>query len=478
MLVCALVATPVAVAGTSNDDFANATTIERIDDASFTDEIHDDNVGATTESGEPQHRDATKTEQSGGTSVWYSFTPAYTGPAEFMACTNIDPSVIPGFVSFDGLAGVYTGGSVGDLTSDGTNGPTDCDGIAGTSDIKNDFQAQSGTNYHFAVAGAGDAQGNIIARVFQRPQNDDFANAETISGAQGQATGDNIFATEEAGEPSHRVVGPAAGSIWYRWTAPMDGRVKFDTCGSEGFTSVGVYTGSSVDSLNRVSPSVHGVGCDSQGFDSVVATTGTTYWIGVDSRASSPGGITLEYNEVKIPETTITAGPTGLINDATPTFKFESSPPGTGFQCRIDSQPFGPCAGPHGTYTPEVPLGDGPHTFMVRAYTRYAFDRSPATRNVTVDTTRPRTAITRGPTGVTHDRTPTFEFSSNEAGVRFQCLLRQVGEKGSFGACSGPGASHTPSPPLRNGDYVFSVRARDRAGNLDRSRASRSFTVR
>lgn len=63
------------------------------------------------------------------------------------------------------------------------------------------------------------------------------------------------------------------------------------------------------------------------------------------------------------PETTIDSGPSGATSDSTPTFEFSSSEPGSTFECRVDTAAFASCSSPHTT----TPLGDGGHTFEVRA---------------------------------------------------------------------------------------------------------------
>ena len=63
------------------------------------------------------------------------------------------------------------------------------------------------------------------------------------------------------------------------------------------------------------------------------------------------------------PETSITAGPSGVIFDSTPTFTFESAEPGVTFECRVDGAAFAVCTSPHTTAV----LAEGAHTFEVRA---------------------------------------------------------------------------------------------------------------
>ena len=84
------------------------------------------------------------------------------------------------------------------------------------------------------------------------PANDDFANAAALTGLPANATGTNMDATTESGEPEHVDVTPAGHSVWWSWTAPSDGDVTVDTCGSDFDTLLAVYTGDSVEALTPV----------------------------------------------------------------------------------------------------------------------------------------------------------------------------------------------------------------------------------
>ena len=131
---------------------------------------------------------------------------------------------------------------------------------------------------------------------------------------------------------------------------------------------------------------------------------------------------------------------------------------------------FAACSGA-GSHTPST-LPDGPHTFEVRATDpAQNVDSTPASRSFTVDTTPPLTTIDSGPSGPTNDTTPTFGFSSNEAGSSFQCRI----DTDAFAACSGA-SSHT-APALAEGPHTFEVRATDAVGNTDATPGARSFTV-
>ena len=179
----------------------------------------------------------------------------------------------------------------------------------------------------------------------------------------------------------------------------------------------------------------------------------------------SPLAILLNTLDNAAPETTIIGGATGPTNDGTPTFTFSSSEAGSTFECRVDEATFEACTTPHTT----TPLGDGDHTFEVRAIdSSDNIDPTPASRTFTVDTVVPDTTITGGPNGVTGDATPTFTFTSSEAESTFECRI-----SGGFVPCTSP----YTTGDLAGGDYTFQVRARDAAGNLDATPASRSFTI-
>jgi hypothetical protein len=88
----------------------------------------------------------------------------------------------------------------------------------------------------------------------------------------------------------------------------------------------------------------------------------------------------------------------------------------------------------------------------------------------TVDTTAPNTTITSGPQGATNDPTPTFGFSSSEAGSSFQCRV----DSNPYAACTSP----KTIVHLTDGSHTFSVRATDPGQNTDSTPATRSLTVR
>ncbi len=165
-----------------------------------------------------------------------------------------------------------------------------------------------------------------------------------------------------------------------------------------------------------------------------------------------------------VPETSITAGPSGLTNNPSPTFEFTSTKAKSTFTCTLDGV-VNPCQSP----LPIGPLGDGEHTFAVFATDDLGHeDESPATRSFTVDTVAPQTTLGTGPGPLTNTRTPKFEFSS-EAGATFTCSL----DHGAAAACTSP----FTAPPLADKEHTLVVTATDAAGNVEETPPKFTFTV-
>ncbi len=124
------------------------------------------------------------------------------------------------------------------------------------------------------------------------PANDDFADAQTISGASGTVSGNNYDATEQiaAGEPEHYPSFPPQYSVWYQWTAGSNTQVSFTVQGNDYDVFMAVYEGGSIDTLTMKAGSNHVV--------SFTPTNGNTYYIAVDGEGFSTlyGDFTLEWN--------------------------------------------------------------------------------------------------------------------------------------------------------------------------------------
>lgn len=152
------------------------------------------------------------------------------------------------------------------------------------------------------------------------PANDSFANAFTVAvtSASVSATGTNIQASKELGEPNH--ASSAGGrSVWWKFTAPAAGRMTVTTLGSNFDTLLAAYTGTAVGSLtalasNDDAETVQQNPNDDRKRTSIVAfdvTAGTTYFLAVDGWDSLFGQITLNLSLAAVAGTapTITTQP-------------------------------------------------------------------------------------------------------------------------------------------------------------------------
>ena len=84
------------------------------------------------------------------------------------------------------------------------------------------------------------------------PANDAFASAVVLSGTFDNANADTTDATRESGEPGQT----GHFTLWYKWTAPFDGRATFNLEPNLGSNfsdgRVTVWQGTAIHNLNRV----------------------------------------------------------------------------------------------------------------------------------------------------------------------------------------------------------------------------------
>jgi subtilase family protein len=168
------------------------------------------------------------------------------------------------------------------------------------------------------------------------------------------------------------------------------------------------------------------------------------------------------------PTVTITKAPEALSRNRRPTIEFEANRPVV-FSCAVDGGAPQLCSSP---YTLPVGLADGVHGIAVSGLDRAGRSGASAVSTFRVDTRPPRTRIVKHPRKLvrTHRRQVrlSFRFSASEPEVIFVCkvdhgLLRFCGPRFSrrFGA----------------GRHVVTVRARDAAGNVERTPAIFHFRV-
>jgi hypothetical protein len=175
---------------------------------------------------------------------------------------------------------------------------------------------------------------------------------------------------------------------------------------------------------------------------------------------------------IRPPVVSFTAGPPPATNQTSVTVSFSAGGAGR-FWCSLDGALRTPCTSPFRA----GPLTDGQHSLRVVAEgTDLGAGRqgtsAPTVRTWTVDTQPPSTALEAGPAegSTTSSTSAAFEFSSNESGAVFACSL----DGGAPAPCMSP-RTYTD---LASGPHRFEVAATDRAGNVDLSPASRTWTVR
>ena len=162
-----------------------------------------------------------------------------------------------------------------------------------TATSRQDRLTTSGTSVTDARNGIVKPRLNLLAAQGP-PPNDAYAQAAVLNGNNGTASGWNLNATQETGEPVH--AGISGGkSVWWQWTADASGTVTFDTHGSGIDTLLAAYTGSSVSTLAEVASNDNdGSAGNASGLSFAVAS-GTTYRIAIDGKAGASGAVQLAW---------------------------------------------------------------------------------------------------------------------------------------------------------------------------------------
>jgi hypothetical protein len=199
-------------------------------------------AGATRQPGEPRHAGR------GGHSVWYRWKAPATGRAVF------DTQLY----HFDTTLAVYTGSRIGRLSRVAANDDARADGAS-----RVQFRATAGTTYRIALSTVPSVEmaPSEVLQLFWHsgpaPPNDRFGAAQTLPSRPRPMQGWTSGAGMQPGEPSHGARRPGA-SVWFKWRAPRSGygywtAYDFGYQPMYEFTKIAVYTGSSVDSLKRIS---------------------------------------------------------------------------------------------------------------------------------------------------------------------------------------------------------------------------------
>ena len=172
---------------------------------------------------------------------------------------------------------------------------------------------------------------------------------------------------------------------------------------------------------------------------------------------------------VVAPNTMIDSGPEQPTWALDGTFTFSSDEPTATFECSLDGELYEDCLSP---YSASVPV-PGVYTLSVRAVNiAGGVDPTPATRQWTV-TSYPDTILDVTPPNPSDDSTATFEFSSDQEGVTFECALDDAVDDQVWVPCTSP-KEYTG---MIYGEHAFAVRAIDALGHIDPEPAEYEWEV-
>ncbi len=239
--------------------------------------IASDAVAAETRTGQAVNRGQFTISRTGSTSAPLTLSYAVTGSA-----TN--------GTDYNRLSGTVTI-AAGRSSVNVVVSPVDDSSVEGTENIVVTLNAGSA----YAVdATKATAAIDVLDNDVGVRSNDNFADSQTLTGTNVTVTGSNTTATAEFGEPNP--AGISGGkSVWWSWTASSSGTATLSTAGSNFDTTLGVYTGNSLASLQSVAEN------DDENYDGGVYSSrvsfnvvaGTTYRIQVDGYQGDSGNITL-----------------------------------------------------------------------------------------------------------------------------------------------------------------------------------------
>ena len=236
LVVGATFAPSVAAAAPSNDSFASATLATPLPFAASA-----DTTDATLQGSEDQPFCGPVTN-----TVWFQFTSLTTRTIRATSAGS----------NFDTVISIWDGASLGSLTE--VTCGDDVKNIQGavpnrTSRVT--WRAIAGVTYSIQVGGFDGAFGDLAFQLRQvtAPLNDDFANARNVTApinVRARTASASTQPGEAAIQGNQCSIGRA--SVWYHLTSPIDTVASVDTLGAKIDTVIGVYTGSSLASLEQV----------------------------------------------------------------------------------------------------------------------------------------------------------------------------------------------------------------------------------
>jgi len=151
------------------------------------------------------------------------------------------------------------------------------------------------------------------------PFNDSFRARAHVTGSRLSVKSSTIGATLDTAEP---LVGGYTGgaSLWWEWTAPVSGPVNLTTYGSNFLTLAGVYSGTSLSSLNPIaSAKATGTSVTTTATLNFDAVAGSVYQITIDGVNGQTGMVnfTLQYKNDAFETPVVLTGQSTLVTSTT-----------------------------------------------------------------------------------------------------------------------------------------------------------------
>ena len=259
-----------------NDNLANAINLGST--ATFT--VSGDTTGATQENGEA----AIVNLNGAGQTIWWK----WTAPAS----QGVQLNTLNSALGRQFQVGVFTATNPA-LPTFATLALV----VKGNQAVQ--FISTANTVYFIAVdtsKNSPQGPGGVNLNLPPVPANDNVANSTSLASAATFAiTGDNTGATSEVSE-----VANSGFTVWYNWTAPATGNVRFNTAGSKTNHNLKVFTSSTTPptfgnpSAVPVVKSTMTLVASSAGTSVLIPTIqGTVYYISVDSNGLNIGSFFL-----------------------------------------------------------------------------------------------------------------------------------------------------------------------------------------
>src|SRR6185503_18618190 len=107
-----------------------------------------------------------------------------------------------------------------------------------------------------SAAGKDTSTNTVTYFIIPPPPNDNFANAIKVPVGGTNYLSNNKIATLETNEPVHAGISSERASLWWNYTPTVNTNVLIDTGGSNIRTVLGVYTNSTLSTLQQVASAV------------------------------------------------------------------------------------------------------------------------------------------------------------------------------------------------------------------------------